>query len=119
MNNLLEIGKENYNEVIINTQGFMETLTYGAKMVLIGMLAVFSVLCLIWFCLYLFGVAFNGASVKNKDEKTVKEEVNITPLESSGSENDDEIIAVIAAAIAMAESEAEGTKFRVVSFRRK
>ena len=32
--------------------------------------------------------------------------------------NDEEIIAVIAAAIAMAESESEGLKFRVVSFKR-
>ena len=33
--------------------------------------------------------------------------------------NDQEIVAVIAAAIAMAESEENGIKFRVVSFRRK
>ena len=33
--------------------------------------------------------------------------------------NDDEVIAVIAAAIAAAESECTGAKFRVVSFRRK
>ena len=33
--------------------------------------------------------------------------------------DDEEIIAVIAAAIAMAESESNGLKFRVVSFRRK
>lgn len=32
--------------------------------------------------------------------------------------NDEEIIAVIAAAIAMAESESDGLKFKVVSFRR-
>jgi LPXTG-motif cell wall-anchored protein len=33
-------------------------------------------------------------------------------------DNDEEIIAVIAAAIAMAESESNGLKFKVVSFRR-
>ena len=34
-------------------------------------------------------------------------------------QNDNEIVAVIAAAIAAAEAESDGTKFRVVSFRRK
>lgn len=38
--------------------------------------------------------------------------------ETSNSDQDEEIIAVIAAAIAMAESENSGLKFRVVSFRR-
>jgi sodium pump decarboxylase gamma subunit len=119
MNFLMEVGKEDFNQVIIDTKGFMETLTYGAKMVLIGMIAVFAVLCLIWFCLYLFGVAFNGSSSSNKTTEVEKQEDIQAPVVAVHSSNDEEIIAVIAAAIAMAESENEGAKFRVVSFRRK
>ena len=39
----------------------------------------------------------------------------VTPVAS----NDEEIVAAIAAAIAMAESESDGIKFRVVSFKRR
>lgn len=44
------------------------------------------------------------------------ESASVDTADESGDE--EEIIAVIAAAIAMAESESEGLKFKVVSFRR-
>ena len=60
--------------------------------------------------------------ISNKNN-TVKNtvEVNTAPVVPVQKENDEsgEIIAAIAAAIAMAESEGSGVKFRVVSFRRK
>lgn len=97
-----------------------ENLLFGGQVVLIGMVTVFAVLGLLWACLMVFKLVFhdmpNKKTAKIVPDTTVREEV-IAPVVYSGS--DDEIIAVIAAAIAMAESESVGTKFRVVSFRRK
>ena len=97
-----------------------ENLIFGGQVVLIGIATVFSVLGLLWACLSVFKIVFHDMA-KNKTAKivpdtTVTEEV-AAPVVYNG--NDDEIIAAIAAAIAMAESEVSGAKFRVVSFRRK
>ena len=53
------------------------------------------------------------AKIETPEKKAVEETVAVSHS------NDEEIIAGIAAAIAMAESENQGTKFKVVSFRRK
>ncbi len=117
-------GIEN-SEVIVDFANFepsqlFSALTYGGAMLLIGMATVFAVLCLLWLFLVLFKVFFHDLPAK-RDKKAavispvtpVQETVTPTPSE------DNEIVAVIAAAIAMAESESNGTKFRVVSFKRK
>lgn len=97
-----------------------ENLIFGGQVVLIGMVTVFSVLGLLWACLTVFKFVFNGEANKKTakivPDTTVREEVSAPVVYAS---NDDEIIAAIAAAIAMAESESCGSKFRVVSFRRK
>lgn len=97
-----------------------ENLIFGGQVVLIGMVTVFSVLGLLWACLTVFKFVFNGEANKKTakivPDTTVREEVSAPVVYVS---NDDEIIAAIAAAIAMAESESCGSKFRVVSFRRK
>ena len=119
MNFLLSVTEENYSEKIINTLGLSETALFGLQMVLIGMLTVFSVLIIIWIALTLFKIFFYDMA--NKKPHTVKEApvaVEAAPVVAAPSQ-DEEIIAVIAAAIAMAESEGCGVKFRVVSFRRK
>ncbi len=97
--------------------GFLEALEFGGQMVLIGMVAVFAVLGLIWGLLVVFKIVFT--KVEKKEEKTEIVQAAATPAPAyAPSEN--EIIAVIAAAIAMAESESgDGIKFRVVSFRKK
>ena len=97
-----------------------DAAAFGASMVLIGMLAVFAVLCSLWGCLVLFKIVFHDIPEKKAKAASVVEaadEADVTP--STVAANDDsEIIAVIAAAIAMAESESQGLKFRVVSFRK-
>lgn len=97
-----------------------ETLLFGGQVVLIGIVTVFAVLGLLWACLTVFKFVFHDAANKKTakivPDTTVREEVSAPVVYAS---NDDEIIAAIAAAIAMAESESFGTKFRVVSFRRK
>ena len=97
---------------------FLEALEFGGQTVLIGMLAIFAVLGLIWALLTVFKMVFTNFKEKEKAPKEIQEPVQaVTPTHAT-SEN--EIVAVIAAAIAMAESESgDGLKFRVVSFRKK
>ena len=119
MNFMLSISPEQYGDSIISTAGFMETLGFGAMMLAIGMLTVFAVLAIIWGALILFKIAFHDLPEKRKttiiSEETPK--VEVAPVASS---SESEIVAVIAAAIAMAESESgDNIKFRVVSFKRK
>jgi sodium pump decarboxylase gamma subunit len=96
-----------------------KALTFGGSILLIGILTVFSVLVILWGCLTLFKVFFHDLPARKKaasvEEKAPVAAAPATQVRS----NDDEIIAVIAAAIAMAESESSDVKFRVVSFRRK
>ena len=97
--------------------GVAEKLQYGGIMLLLGMLTVFSVLAIICFSLVLFKVFFHDLPAKRK----VAQKVEAAPIVEETTEpatNDDEIVAVIAAAIAMAESESNGIKFKVVSFRK-
>ena len=90
---------------------------FGGSMVLIGMATVFAVLCLLWGCLSVFKLVFHDLPAKKAAKAAVEPEAIMPVAETTSS--DDEIIAVIAAAIAMAESECSDTKFKVVSFRRK
>ncbi len=98
-----------------------EALSFGGLMLLIGMATVFAVLCVLWLCLTIFKVCFHDLPAKRQSEATPKEDIPApvaiaTPVSVT---DDAEIIAVITAAIAMAESDASGIKFKVVSFRRK
>jgi sodium pump decarboxylase gamma subunit len=111
MNVLLEV---NPNE----TLGFFDALAFGGQTVLLGMGTVFSVLIIILIALVLFKVLLYDIPNKKSSEPFIDVEPTVAPEPPAVSSND-EIVAVIAAAIAMAESENSGAKFRVVSFRRK
>ena len=118
MNFMLSISPEQYGESIISTAGFMETLGFGAMMLAIGILTVFAVLAIIWGALILFKMVFHDLPEKRKTTIIAEEapQVEVAPVVYSESE----IVAVLAAAIAMAESESnDNIKFRVVSFKRK
>ncbi len=98
-----------------------DAFTYGGGVVILGMATVFSVLIILWITLIIFKFFFHDLKLgtKIKAERPVEKapEPATAPVYTA---QDDEIVAVIAAAIAMAESEsANGTKFRVVSFKRK
>ena len=98
-----------------------DALSYGGSVLLLGMATVFAVLIIIWLALILFKFFFHDLKlgVKIEKEKPVASVADPTPVVVRSAAND-EIVAVIAAAIAMAESEAPaGAKFRVVSFKRK
>ena len=116
MSFLLEIDKTKPIE------GFVDKLLFGGQMVLIGMGVVFSVLVLLFLALCVFKVFFHDLPAKKRERKPVaevSESVKQSTASVKDTQNSDEIIAVIAAAIAAAESENDGLKFRVVSFKRK
>ena len=109
MNFLLEV--TDYTKPV---EGFLDRLTFGGFMLLLGMAVVFAVLIIIWGCLSVFKLYFTKSDVKPKEVV----EAPVVPA-APVVQNDNEIVAVIAAAIAAAESDSNGTKFKVVSFRRK
>ena len=111
MNLLLEI---NPNEKL----SFFDALGYGGQTVLLGMGAVFAVLIIIWAALVLLKVFLHDIPNKKKAAAVTVSEPT-TPEPVVYADAGEELVAVIAAAIAMAESESGGAKFRVVSFRRK
>lgn len=120
MNFLLAITENNYGtENLLGSFSFGEVLGFGVQMLLIGMATVFAVLCIIWLCLILFKLAFHDLPDKRKATKNKAETAEAIDVSHVASTDDSEIVAVIAAAIAMAESESTDTKFRVVSFKRK
>ena len=95
-----------------------DALVFGASMLLIGVVAVFAVLCILWLFLAVFKLVLHDLPKKRLANKaapiiTVSESVVESPTVDEG-----ELIAVISAAVAMAESDNSGMKFRVVSFRR-
>ena len=98
-----------------------EILGLGGQVVLIGMLTVFAVLGLLWACLTVFKIVFHDLPSKKSTKVVAEKEVvpSFVAPEPVYSQ-DEEIVAVIAAAIAMAEDEyGSDKKFRVVSFKRK
>lgn len=119
MNFLLDIAENDFGNNIMSQYGAWETILFGLQVLLMGMATVFAVLIIIWIALIGFKFIFHDikrTNVKqdNKPAVAISEPIVSTP------NADEEIIAVIAAAIAMAESEApSGIKFRVVSFKRR
>ena len=100
------------------TLDFISALSFGGQTTLIGMATVFGVLVIIWCALILFKLFLYDIPNKKKSPDTVV----VTPAVREivlEKKDDSEIIAVIAAAVATAEAESNGAKFRVVSFRRK
>ena len=100
--------------------------SYAAQMTLLGMGMVFTVLAVLWAVLMLFKVFFAGRKSKaDKKAAPVAEkpaEVLTAPAVSAAQTGDDELVAIITAAVAayMADEgiEAPAGGFRVVSFKR-
>ena len=116
-------GIEDFTQKIVDFSNFNisqlgDALLFGGAMLLIGMATVFSVLVLLWLCLVLFKLFFHDIPTRRSVQKAAPVEVEAAS-EPTLATSDGEIVAVIAAAIAMAESESSGIKFKVVSFKRK
>ena len=117
-------GIEDFTQKIVDFANFDisqlgNALLFGGAMLLIGMATVFSVLALLWLCLVLFKLFFHDIPTRRASMQKVAPVAVETVNESPKSDAEGEIVAVIAAAIAMAESESGGMKFKVVSFKRK
>jgi sodium pump decarboxylase gamma subunit len=94
-------------------------LIFGGSILLIGMATVFAILCLLWLFLTLFKLFLHDIPEKRAAKRKAFTTISETEGQNEDPVTDDgEVIAVIAAAIAAAESEDTGLKFRVVSFRR-
>lgn len=111
MNYLMEI-----TDFTAPIEAMADKLSFGGMIMLIGMVAVFSVLGIIFAVLKIFSLVFGSSSSKEQKPKQAPAPIQ-APIQPKIT-NDGEIAAVIAAAIAMAESESNGMKFKVVSFRR-
>ena len=92
---------------------FSDAIGSGVQMLILGMLMVFSVLGVIFLALQAFHFACN-LFMKKADKKEVAEPAPVAVVQT----NDEEIVAVIAAAIAAAENDTPNARFRVVSFKR-
>ena len=96
-----------------------DALIFGGAVLLIGMIAIFLILCLLWLFLVLFKFFLHDIPQKRAEKRKAMAALAVSDsVEETSITDDGEIIAVISAAIAMAESEDTGLKFRVVSFKR-
>ena len=97
---------------------FAERATYAARMALIGILAVFGVLAVLWGTLALF--RFLMERFTGKKAVTAPPAPTPAPVEAQPPKTDDTLVAVITAAVAatLAKEGESAPSFRVVSFKR-
>ena len=97
-----------------------DKFSYGGQMLLIGMSVVFSVLLILWGSLELFHLAVTKipAALEKKRKTEVPAQTEAAVTKPVPEEDEGELIAVFAAAIAAASEEDPAGSFRVVSFRR-
>ena len=95
-----------------------EAFLFGGAILIMGMLTIFSVLCILWLFLVLFKLVFHDLPKKHSEKKPVTPVVATEAYTETKEIDDGELIAVISAAVAMAENDSSGAKFRVVSFKR-
>ena len=116
-------GIEDFSKPLIDYSNFdfsqlKDVLVFGGSVVLIGMATIFAVLTILWAFLAVFKLVFKNADKKESKKAAKATAGNVEKAEDNTNADQNEIIAVIAAAIAMAESENSDLKFRVVSFKR-
>lgn len=102
-----------------------DRLGLGFQTLLQGMLTIFAILFIIYIFILILGKAMTAAKGDKKSKKSKKNEVVATEKASEptantvspvSANNDEELVAVIAAAIS-AYTKEPATKFRVVSFK--
>ncbi len=111
---------------IINENSTLgDRLGLGFQTLLQGMLTIFAILFIIYIFILILGKAMTAAKGDKKSKKSKKNEVVATEKASESTantvspvsaNNDEELVAVIAAAIS-AYTKEPATKFRVVSFK--
>ncbi len=97
---------------------FMARLGEATAVLIQGMLTVFAVLCIIWFCLVVMRIFVHDIPERRKKAAAEATEALVSaPVAETAPADDGELIAVIAAAVAAYRADDEGG-FRVVSFHR-
>ena len=94
-----------------------DKFSYGGQMLLIGMSVVFAVLLLLWGALELFHLVVSTIE-KKRTKAPAPKPAAVPAVETAASDDESELVAVMAAAIAAASEENPEGSFRVVSFRR-
>lgn len=99
-----------------------ERLSEGTVVLVIGVAIVFMVLVLLWAILLAFSKMFGNSSNKAKTKAPVKKAEasvvkNTAPATNQAVEDEDEIVAVITAAIS-AITGTDGSKFKIKSIKR-
>ena len=94
-----------------------DKFSYGGQMLLIGMSVVFAVLLLLWGALELFHLVVSTIE-KKRTKAPAPNPAAVPAVETAASDDESELVAVMAAAIAAASEENPEGSFRVVSFRR-
>ena len=112
-------------------QNIGDVFKNGGAYALVGLLTVFVVLAIIWGLLELFHIICHGKKPKKQNAPVIQvpttppvpapasTDMAETAPAQTQDQDDEEIIAVIAAAIAAAQNESPLGSFRVVSFKRK
>ena len=99
-----------------------DNLALGGQVVLIGLGTVFSVLILLWLCLellhFLLNIRASKADSANKAVTLPAPAADAIPVVTESDDDEDEIAAVIAAAVYAAQADAPHSTFRAVSFKR-
>ena len=95
-----------------------DKFAYGGQMLLIGMSVVFSVLLILWGALELFHLIVTKLPAALEKKRAKANATEVQPAATVPDEDDSELVAVFAAAIAAASEENPAGSFRVVSFRR-
>ena len=102
--------KINISEAIVKFESFefsqiIDAFAFGGFMLLVGMATVFAVLCTLWICLVMFKLGFHDLPEKRKAKALANKEAEAAPVIEETDDNvgiNGEIVAAIAAAIAMA-----------------
>ena len=116
----------NYDDIINSGPFSSERLALSGEMILIGMGMIFAVLTILWGVLAMFKFIFAKPAPKKAEAPAPVESAPVIEPEPEAdlyASNDDELVAVITAAVAAYMAEENGGEgpvggFRVVSFRR-
>mgnify|MGYP003298498758 CR=1 FL=1 len=98
-------------------ESMADRLSAAGQTVVLGMLAVFAVLAVLWLVLAIMGKFFTTAPKAEKKEEPAAAPVVVQPVQTNAPvSNDEEIVAAITAAISLMLDKPQSA-FRVVSFR--
>ena len=98
-------------------ESMADRLSAAGQTIVLGMLAVFAVLAILWLVLILMGKIFEGKKEKAPEKKEAVAQTAPAPASAQVSEDsDEEIVAAITAAISVM-LDKPVSAFRVVSFR--